>query len=188
MVKNLSEHATTGRLTLEELEERVERAYQATTRDELDVLVSDLPAQVGHGDATNRRRVTSWLVAVMGGSDKRGRWRVAKRVNAIAIMGGHDIDLRQAELESQETTIVVANVMGGTDIYVPDTIDVDVGGFSLMGGASERGSRRSPRPGAPRIRVRAYNLMGGVDVWRVPDEARGLSLKEARKHAKQLER
>lgn len=187
MIEKLSEHATTGRLTLAELEERIERAYAATTRDELTKLTVDLP-EIESGPIAKpvrqQRKSTRWIVAIMGGSEKRGRWRVAKRVNAVAVMGGHDIDLRDAELESDETTIVAVSVMGGMDIYVPDTVEVDVGGFSIMGGNGELGSSREPRPGAPRIRVLAYNLMGGTDVWRLPEEALGLPLKDARKAAK----
>jgi hypothetical protein len=32
--------------------------------------------------------------------------------------------------------------------------------------------------------VLAYSLMGGIDVWRLPEEAKGVSLKQARKLAK----
>jgi hypothetical protein len=194
VVELLSEHTTTGRLTLAELEERVEQAYAATTRDELVRLTADLPApsaarQPETGPAVqsgSQRKATKWIFGMMGGSSKRGRWRVAERVRVVAIMGGHDIDLRAAELESDETTLVVISIMGGSEIYVPDTVEVDMGGFSLMGGSDERGSSRRPRPGAPRIRVRVFDLMGGSTVWKLPDEARGVSLKEARRMAKRL--
>jgi hypothetical protein len=74
--------------------------------------------------------------------------------------------------------------MGGANIYIPDSIEVEVGGFSLMGGNAEVGSERSPRPGAPLVRIRSYNLMGGVTVFRVPPQARGLGLEQARRLAK----
>ncbi|WP_129710868.1 DUF1707 SHOCT-like domain-containing protein [Haloactinopolyspora alba] len=186
VVEALSEHATTGRLTLAELEERITLAYRATTRDEIDQLVTDLPASDRSAPAPepSRRKLTRWILAVMGGSDKRGRWGVGRRVTAVAVMGGHTIDLRNAELSADDTTIVAVNWMGGTDIYVPDTIDLHVGGFSVMGGTGEHGSTRAPRRGAPRIRVLAYNLMGGTDVWRMPEEANDVPLKQARKIAK----
>jgi hypothetical protein len=63
-----------------------------------------------------------------------------------------------------------------------------VGGFSLMGGNTEIGSERPPRPGAPVIQIRTYNLMGGATIYRLPPQARGLSLKEARRLAKATER
>ena len=34
------------------------------------------------------------------------------------------------------------------------------------------------------IRLRAWNLMGGATIFRVPPQARGLGLKEARRLAK----
>jgi hypothetical protein len=42
-VEELREHALAGRLTAEELEERVGSAYRATTRADLDQLKADLP-------------------------------------------------------------------------------------------------------------------------------------------------
>jgi hypothetical protein len=60
-------------------------------------------------------------------------------------------------------------------------------GMGIPQRTDDRGSRRSPRPGAPRIRIQAYNLMGGTDVWRLPEEVLGLPLKEAKKAAKRAE-
>ena len=69
------------------------------------------------------------------------------------------------------------------DFLSPDSIELDVGGFSLMGGNTEIGVERL-RPGASRSMIRAYNLMGGVTIFRVPPQARGLDLREARRLAK----
>lgn len=184
VVQRLSEQAASGRLTLDELEQRVSSAYAATTRGELEKLTADLPQQAAV--PTRRLKPTKWVVSVMGGAEKRGRWRVGDRLTSLAIMGGNDIDLRHAEIDADEVTIIAVAVMGGMDIYLPDTVDVHVGGFALMGGNGERGSSRAPRPGAPRIKVYAYSLMGGIDVWRLPEEARGVSLKEAKRMANQV--
>jgi Domain of unknown function (DUF1707) len=43
VVEELREHAGAGRLTSDELEERIERAYRARTRADLDALRADLP-------------------------------------------------------------------------------------------------------------------------------------------------
>ncbi|MGH8840279.1 MAG: DUF1707 SHOCT-like domain-containing protein [Jiangellaceae bacterium] len=183
IVQRLSENAAAGRLTLAELEERVRLAYAATTRAELTPLIADLPA--GQPRATRGRlKPTKWVLSVMGGAEKTGRWRVGERLTTITVMGGNDIDLRHAEIDADDVTIVAVAVMGGMGIYLPDTVDVQVGGFAFMGGNGERGSTRPPRPGAPRVRILAYSLMGGIDVWRLPEEAKGVSLKQARKLAK----
>lgn len=182
VVQRLSEHASAGRLTLDELEDRIGRALEASTRGELAKLTRDLPPAAT--PPQRRRKVTRWIVSAMGGADKRGRWRIGDRLTSVALMGGNDIDLRHAEFDSDDVTIVAVAVMAGIDVYIPDTVEVDMGGFALMGGNSERGSLRSPRPGAPRVRILPYALMGGVDVWRLPAEARDLPLRQAKKLAK----
>ena len=120
----------------------------------------------------------------MGGSHRRGRFRAVGSINAVAIMGGDEIDLREAEIEGGELTLNLFALMGGSNIYVPDSVEVETGGFSLMGGHEEIGSERPPRAGAPLIRIRVYTLMGGASIYRLPPQARGLSLKEARRLAK----
>jgi hypothetical protein len=191
-VQTLGEQAAVGRLTLAELEDRAGQALTAKTRGELAVLTSDLPQDASQGSqsapAARARKPVRWLIAVMGGSHRRGRFRAVGSINAIAIMGGDEIDLREAEIEGGELTLNLFALMGGANIYVPDSIDLDVGGLSLMGGHEEVGSQRSPRPGAPLVRIRLYNLMSGATIYRLPPQARGLSLKEARRLAKLAER
>jgi hypothetical protein len=186
----LSEHAAVGRLTLDELEERSGRALAAKTRGELAVLASDLPVEGGQAQPAPApaKKPVRWMIAIMAGSHRRGRFRAVGRINALAIMGGDEIDLREAEIEGGELTLNLFAVMGGATIYVPDSVEVEVGGFSLMGGNTEIGSERNPRPGAPVIRIQTYNLMGGATIYRLPAQARGLGLKEARRLAKATER
>jgi hypothetical protein len=183
IVSRLSENAAAGRLTLAELEERIGLTYASTTRAELASLIADLPKGVAAQSPT-RRKPTRWVLSLMSGTEKKGRWRVGDRLTAIAVMGGNDIDLRHAEIDAEDVTIVAVALMGGIGIYVPDTVDLEIGGFALMGGNGERGSTRAPRPGGPRIRVLAYAVMGGIDIWRLPEEAKSLSLKQARRLAK----
>jgi Domain of unknown function (DUF1707)/Cell wall-active antibiotics response 4TMS YvqF len=194
-LRTLGDHAAVGRLTLDELEERSGRALVAKTRGELAALTTDLPAggvQPGGSPALARdarpKRPVRWMVSIMSGSHRRGRFRAVGSINAVAIMGGDEIDLRDAEIEGGELTLNLFALMGGANIYVPDSVDLDVGGFSLMGGHEEVGRELSPRPGAPLIRIRVYNLMSGATIYRLPPQARGQSLKEARHLAKQAER
>jgi len=182
----LGEHASVGRLTLDELEERSGRALAAKTRGELATLTGDLPQEAGQGRPApaQAKKPVRWMVAIMSGSHRRGRFRAVGSINSVAIMGGDDIDLREAEIEGGELTINLVAIMGGANIYVPDSVELDVGGFSLMGGNTEVGADRPARPGAPVIRLHAWNLMGGATIFRVPPQARGLGLKEARRLAK----
>lgn len=211
VIAQLNRHAGEGRLTLEELEERVEQAFNARTRGELEPLTRDLPTAPGQaapGQAAARQEAAGqeaagqeaaapearraqparWDVAIMGGNNRRGRFRLRDRFHALAFMGGSDIDLRNAVIDGDEVTILAVSIMGGSTIYVPDSVEVEVNGFALLGGNDEKGSAREPRANAPVIRIQSYALMGGVDVWRLPAETRGMPLKQARRTARALER
>ena len=184
----LGDHAAVGRLTLDELEERSSRALASKTRGELATLTSDLPSESQEQGQTQpapvrTKKPVRWMVAIMSGSHRHGRFRAVGSINAVAIMGGDEIDLREAEIEGGELTLNVFTLMGGANIYIPDSIELDIGGFSIMGGNTEVGVERL-RPGAPRVMIRAYNLMGGATIFRVPSQARGRDLREARRLAK----
>ena len=181
-VAELREHAAEGRLTLEEFSQRVDEAYAARTVAELEQVKRELPAVSGLPATQHRRKARRWLVSVMGGADRKGRWRVPHKMTVVSLMGGCDLDLRQAQIEHDEVRITVFTIMGGTDVYVPEGIEADVGGVAIMGGNGEHGHDPPPRPGTPIIRLRLITLMGGADVWRVPAGLRGRTLRELRRH------
>jgi hypothetical protein len=67
----LHEHAVAGRLTTEELEERLEAAYSARTVAELEALRRDLPTSSrisALSDAGRRRHLTRRVIQETGGS------------------------------------------------------------------------------------------------------------------------
>lgn len=182
VVAELREHAAQGRLTLEEFSGRIDEAYGAKTRAELERVSRDLPAVAATPSTRPRRKARRWLVSIMGGADRRGRWRVPEQQTVLVLMGGCDLDLRQAQIEHDEVSITVLTIMGGTDVYVPEGVEVDVGGFALMGANDEHGPDAAPRPGTPLIRLRPITIMGGFDLWRVASGLRGRSLREIRRH------
>lgn len=169
-VVRLREAAGEGRLTFEELAERSELAYTARTDAELARLSDDLPATAAPVPRSSLPEVRSeradWVVAVMGASERKGRWRVRNRTQIVALMGGVDLDLRQAELPVGDVTITAWAIMGGVDVRLPEGVRVEMGGFALIGGNVSQGAADPPPPGAPVVRVRAYSLMGGVNVKR----------------------
>jgi Domain of unknown function (DUF1707)/Cell wall-active antibiotics response 4TMS YvqF len=150
-----------GRLTLDELADRIDRALTAATRAELEPLTADLPESLSPAPAMKARR---WFVAIMGGGTHRGRWKIASRSTVVNLMGGANLDLTHAIVEGQETEIRVFSLMGGSDIRVPDGVHVELSGFAFMGGNDLRLEGAPPSPGAPVVRVRAFSIMGGTDV------------------------
>lgn len=177
-----------GRLTVDELDERLAEAFAARTRAELEALVADvvlsgdaalgvpvgapaasLPVVPGEG-------ATKWLISIMSGHDRRGHWRVGPKVINFNFWGGSEIDLNDAVLSAQHTEIRVISIMGGADVYVPEGLDVQVSQFALMGGNDVKLGRGRPVPGGPTVHLRLFSLMGGSDVKR----GRKLSRRERR--------
>jgi hypothetical protein len=167
VAERLRDAAGEGRLTVEELDERVELAYAARTGGDLAPLTADLPEPVA-GDAAPARRgagkTRRWTVALMGGGNLRGRWLAGRNLTSIAIMGGGEIDLRNAVLTEGDLHITIFAFMGGVNVVVPPGIEVELTGFALMGGNDVNVPPQDLPPGARRVHVRAISIMGGSDV------------------------
>jgi len=178
-----------GRLTMDELDERLDLVYETRTQRELEKLTADV---VVPGDAQrvqSRMPVKSggggseWVVSVMSGHDRKGRWRVGRHLKVISIMGGSNVDLNDAELTEAETTITVFSLMGGSEIRVPDNVNVVVSDFAFMGGNDAKVGEMLPDPGGPTIHIKLISIMGGSDIQR------GRKLSRAERKAKRhLER
>jgi hypothetical protein len=165
VVGRLRTAAREGRLTLDELADRLEGALTAVTRAELAPLTADLPVEAAPAPSTSKSR--HWIVGIMGGGDHGGRWRIAPRCTVVNVMGGADLDLAGAIVEGEVTEIRVFSLMGGSDIRIPDGVHAELSGFAFMGGNDlELEDAPPPAPGAPVVRVRAYSIMGGTDVKR----------------------
>jgi hypothetical protein len=199
VLESLREHTAAGRLTMDEFTERADQVLRAKTYGELENLTRDLPPldprraaapplTPALGDPDLPRQQVRWMVAIMSGSRRRGRLRLAGEVNLLSIMGGDELDLRQAEFEGGQVRLNAISIMGGATIYVLDTVNVDFEGISIMGGNCELGAAPRPSAGAPTLRIRTYNLMGGCTLWRLPEQARDVSLRDARHLAKSAHR
>ncbi len=187
--------ATEGRLTFEELEERLSSVYGARTRSELELLITDVSRRSiadEHMPALTSPDVlpavregpggTRFIVSIMSGHDRRGRWRIARRCTVINLMGGSDIELNDAELSDPVTCINVYSIMGGGEIRVPHRVEVHVSGFALMGGNDVRLGDEAAPPGAPQIRIRLLSIMGGCSVRRGRKQSRKERKRERELH------
>jgi hypothetical protein len=172
LTANVLRHAAgEGRLTVEELDERLDAAYAARTRSELDRLVEDVHVPQVAGTSGLRVRPegdegTKWLVSVMGGVERKGLWRVARSCVAVNVMGGCDLDLNDAELASETVELTIFSFMGGGDLYVPEGLNVELSDFAFMGGNEVHLGDTTPTPGGPTLRLRLISIMGGTNVRR----------------------
>ena len=174
----LRHHTGEGRLSLDEFAERVEIVYAARTRADLAPALAGLPELPGpirsaEPAAPEESEERKWVVAVMGASDRKGRWRASRNTAAFALMGAVTLDLRGATIESAEIEINCWAIMGAVDVIVPEGFPVDFDGFVFMGGRDERLADVAPVPGAPTIRVRGYGFWGAVTVRSKPPRQPG---------------
>jgi class 3 adenylate cyclase len=181
-VAQLREHVVEGRLTLDEFSERIGRALEARTRGDLHAVMTDLPPPASSSSSVPQtatsvtpaatRKQRRWYVAILSGHSTRGRWRISGKTNAVAFMGGCDMDLRRAEIDGPEVSITAFAFMGGINITVPEGFDVELQGFSFMGGRDLK-LRDVPRvPGSPLIVVRGFAVMGGIEVKSRPNRSK----------------
>ncbi|HJQ51244.1 MAG TPA: DUF1707 domain-containing protein [Gaiellaceae bacterium] len=162
-IRALREHLAAGRLTLEEFTERMSAALAATTTADLDAPLRELPVAV-----RTRRRPTRFLLALFGSTERAGRLRLRRRALCVSLFGNVDFDLRQATLEGDVITIFAVAAFAALDVYVPERVEVDLHGLTVFGHKDAQGSDVEPLPGTPLVRVYAFGIFAGMDVWRVP--------------------
>ena len=102
-------------------------------------------------------------IAVMGGVNRKIVSQEFRGAELTAFMGGGKLDLRDAGLAGGQAVVNVFAMMGGFEILVPDTWQVIVEATPIMGGTDIK-ARTSTNPTAPRLVIRGFVMMGGVDV------------------------
>jgi hypothetical protein len=179
-------------MELGEFERRVEAAHRAESPVDLDRLLADLgprplpartrPAAAETSAVPARRptalpgqaRASEVVGGIMGGATRRGRWTPARRVNALGILGGVELDFREAILAPGVTEVHAIAFWGGVQIVVPPDVRIECSGMGIMGGFDHRDDVAAPLdPMAPVIRITGIACMGGVEVRvRYPGESR----------------
>lgn len=176
VIQRLSEHFANDRLSLDELEKRMELAYKATTGAELLRLTADLPkedaanvvAPVPAGELPalppDRERVWS----IMSETRRRGMWVVPQRLDLVAVMSDTTIDLTQAALPTGIIDIHVRSLCAAVKVIVPPGLQVVNRVSSLMssvhggGEPSEAGGTASAWQQGTVVRLSGWALMAEV--------------------------
>jgi hypothetical protein len=101
------------------------------------------------------------VFSMLGGGEYRIRGTF-RGGDLVALLGGFDVDLRDAEMEGSEATITVNCLMGGGVVRVPETWAVSMRGTSFMGGHSLK--TREGKQTEKTLILSGFAIMGGVEV------------------------
>ena len=181
VAETLRQAAGDGRLTMDELDERLDAVYTAKTYAELVPITQDLPDHAGAASVPAPSRAASGdvrqyggeatshtAVAILGGFSRKGDWVVPKTFNAFMLLGGGELDLRDARFSEREVSIHVVAILGGCEITVPEDATVNVNGVGIMGAFEHSAQGVGISAGGPVINISGVAFMGGVDVTRRP--------------------
>ncbi|WP_433434397.1 DUF1707 SHOCT-like domain-containing protein [Nonomuraea sp. CA-141351] len=153
-----------GRLTLDELEERLGVLYSARTLGQLAELTTDLlPADEQPLNLDGRP-----VSAIFKQEQRGGRWVVPAELDVTAMFGTTKLDFRDAILQNRQVIINATLVFGGLEIQVPEGLEV----IRVAKGKTVRLTKQPTDPGAPVVEVRTTNFVGDVKVKEPPRRKR----------------
>ncbi len=134
----LREAAAQGRITLDELDERLNAVYAAKTYADLEPVTADLPTGAETLPGTVARPVEGLLPERRDGGDalvirsqsstvvRKGVWKVPHRVEVYNKYGSTRLDFREASLATSVVEVHVDASWGSGDVILPEGATADV--------------------------------------------------------------
>jgi hypothetical protein len=133
VVELLRMAAGDGRLSADELDQRLERALSARTYGELAALTRDLPATPG--SATVEPKDLVRIETGSGSTRRDGRWVVPKRMEIRVGSGSVRLDFTEAVITQATLRIGVEVNSGSLTLITKPGIVVDAGDISVRSGS-----------------------------------------------------
>jgi hypothetical protein len=116
----------------------------------------------GHGLATGAGDTVTAL-ALLSGVVRSSNSQSFRGGDLTAIMGGCEIDLRQASISEEEAVIQGLAFWGGIEIKVPEDWSVRSSVIPLLGGFEDK--TRPPKDGCAKVlHIKGFAIMGGIEV------------------------
>jgi hypothetical protein len=159
-VTRLQKAVAEGRIDLHEFGERVEAAYAAVTRAELDAPLADLPADAPPPVEIVGSRVPETMTSVFGDIKLEGTADVPRQ--ASTVFGDVRLDLRNLRTGADRIDLVLGTVFGDVDVIVAEGVDAELSGWTVFG---DKKTQLAPVPrvaGTPRVVVRARAVFGDL--------------------------
>jgi Domain of unknown function (DUF1707) len=163
VAEHLRRAAGEGRLLLEELDERLERAYAARTYGDLDAVLADLPLVTGPSSMLATLEVLK-LTAPVNDRKQAGRWIVPPRIVAEAGLGTVKIDFTEAACSHAVVRVEAKAWAGSVVLVVPPgwaarTDEVTSGAGSVRNKVPAQGGSSGPL-----LHVTGHAALGDVIV------------------------
>ena len=131
------------------------------------IVVALVMSQAFSRGTTSRTESTDTVdvTAVLSRHQRVSNGPVFRGGEMTSVMGRAELDLRKTTVAPGEEAIIeIFTLMGGATIRVPEGWTVDVRAAPIMGGVRDRREGVRDVPGAPRIVIRGFIMMGGLDV------------------------
>lgn len=155
----LRESAGDGRLSLDELDVRLGKAFSAVTYEELDELVVDLPVssmpsagrpRLDRADASDQPET---IRATLDNQNRSGKWRVPERIVAEPVFANIKLNFLHAAPVPRRIELTIKPGSGSVTLILPEGWTVDTTDLNKSWGAI-RNKRQGPgRPGSPVVHV-----------------------------------
>ncbi|MDT8323475.1 MAG: DUF5668 domain-containing protein [Bacteroidota bacterium] len=118
-------------------------------------------ADVGMREAEGGEVITG--TAVLGGLEQRSMSQQFKGGSISAILGGHEVDLRDADMGDGDTAVLdIFVLIGGAELRIPDDWTVIMEGSAFIGGYENKA--RGSAAVSKRLVIRGTAVMGGVEI------------------------
>src|SRR4051812_45056427 len=176
VIKTLTDAFANDLISVNDLEDRLEKAYRATTAAEAKALIGGLehlPSAQGTlvplsatPIAVDVPRERERLRSIMSSQNRRGVWTVPRAMDILGVFSDTTIDLTQATLPRDIIDLHVNIVFASMTIVVPPGFYVHnrVGAFAANV-ESEPALELAPmKPGSPVVRITGNCVFGNLEI------------------------
>ncbi len=177
-INELSTYFTNDDLSIEELEHRIERVYQAASVAELEAITADLRSSVALPATASSRGAgtsvasseagSSRLLSLLSSTRRVGRWRVPPKLDIVAIMSDTKIDLTHAVVPPGGVDINLRVIMASFRLVVPPDMRVVNDTHAVLANVSSHADELPPNDASaapmPVVRLTGFALMSDVNV------------------------
>ena len=135
-----------------------------STQDSTEDGIQDSTHDSTH-DSTGGSTGAVWRgTSIFGGIEDKIVAQDFRDGEAVAILGGIDLDLRQAELSNGQATLDVTSIFGGIRLRVPRGWRVNLRNVTLFGSVEHNREQPAPEDETGELTIVGTALFGGLEV------------------------